>query len=659
MAEILNYSLPEHLRARRAAKRYESGVMIAGLVITVLAVVGASLLVPEINAIRKEKQLIIDPEAMKGLPPDLALLGKLGTFRALAIDWASIRAMRLKEEGKTYEAHDLHLTVCKLAPRFPQVWANAAWNMAYNISVAQYSPEARWKWVSNGIKLLRDDGIRYNPHSVTLYKQIAWIYWHKIGDILDDEHLNYKRALAVEMESVLGPPPVQLSDQEYFDWFRKIVNAPRNLEKMLAEDAEVAALVARLESVDLQPDESLLEFVARHDRPEIQARDLYRERPQEDERFKRRMEIISQPAARPAVDRLLAALRSKVLREKHKFDLDLMMHLMVDQFGPLDWRNPFAHSLYWSAKGAEMSEGYINTNESDRINNDRFIFFALQAMITRGRIVLWPNFDDPFKSYIELTPDTRYIPYLYQTYLRLGEKDFGDDPRFVPGTPGPNFMNGMVTNMHTWIELLYLEGGKENMEQAENYFAWLREHNPHPDGSTQERYLQTLDEFVMGDILDQLHTYRAAGALIRSLIQRGLKNLGLDQPVAGKTAFARARMCYEYWMKGLENDPRERRKLQRFEIIVRDETIQFMQHPQVGALFKASLWNSLPLKVRQSTYDALRPYFEKLCESQDPPWSIAAGFPEPAGIEAYRKRDIDYRNEARREGVDEGTSNKR
>lgn len=145
------------------------------------------------------------PRQITGLPPDLALLGKLGTFRALAIDWAFIRADRLKEEGKYYEAYELHDTICKLAPRFPKVWVHAAWNMAYNISVAQYTPEARWQWVSNGIKVLRDGGIHYNPKSVTLYKELTWIYWHKIGDFLDDEHLNYKKALAVEMEAVLGP----------------------------------------------------------------------------------------------------------------------------------------------------------------------------------------------------------------------------------------------------------------------------------------------------------------------------------------------------------------------------------------------------------------------------------------------------------------------
>ena len=274
MSQVIQYTLPKHLAARIAAKRRESLVQIIAICITIFSFVLAGLFIRPINQIRKQNQLVIDPDSIQGLPPGIALMGKLGTFRALAINWASIRVERLKEEGKTYEALQLHETVCALAPRFPQVWANAAWNMAYNISVSQYSPEARWQWVSNGISILRDKGIQYNPRSVTLYKELAWIYWHKIGDFLDDEHMNYKRALAVDMERVLGPPPVTLHDEEYFAWFQKIVDAPQDLDRFVQTDHEVNTLVAKLSDVELKPDILLLEFVARNIRPEIRIQDL-------------------------------------------------------------------------------------------------------------------------------------------------------------------------------------------------------------------------------------------------------------------------------------------------------------------------------------------------------------------------------------------------
>ncbi len=631
------YALPEHLSARRGAQRHEVFTQAIALSLSLVCVVAAGFLIAPVNRIRQEHQLLIDPASVKGLPPDIALLGKLGTFRALAIDWASIRAERLKEEGKMYEAMQLHETVCALAPRFPKVWANAAWNMAYNISVTQYSREARWKWVQNGLKILRDRGIQYNPRSVTLYKELAWIYWHKIGDFLDDEHLNYKRALAVEMETVLGPQPVALNDKEYFDWFHKIVEAPRDLEQLVLTDAEIARLVESLATVQLAADDSLLSFAARHLRSDLRVEDLTKEKKAEDPLIAKRLALLKAPANAAAVERLLAAVRSKVLRERHKLDLDWMYDLMVNQYGPLDWRNAYTHALYWSSLGDKISEGIEGTDPADAMNTARFVFFSLQQLITRGRITLYPDFDNPFLSYIELTSDVRYIPYLYDAYLRLGKKHFGDDPRFEEGTPGPSYRTGFVTAMHNWIQLLYLEGGEDNRRQAENYFAWLREHNKDPDGSTQERYLVTLDEFVMGDLLAQLQTYKAANAIIGGFMKQALKQFSLGRTQAGLSALARARQCHEYWMIDTTRDINDRRKIPPPSILFRDHVEGFMKDARIDALGKARLWQGLPTQQRQMTYDRLQPTLEKLCEAQTPPWAVERAFPQPAGMEEFRR----------------------
>jgi len=654
MSQVLTSTLPEHLSARRTARRREWGVQLAAGLLAVSCFLSAGLLIGPMNVIRKERQLVIDPESIKGLPPGISLLGKLGTFRALAIDWASIRASRLKDEGKTYEALELHKTICKLAPRFPTVWVNAAWNMAYNISVLKYTPEQRWQWVNNGIKILRDEGIQYNPRSVSLYKELAWIYWHKIGDIIDDEHRNYKRALAVEMEQVLGAPIVVVRDGEYLDWFRKIVDAPRDLEAFLQQNSEAAKFAARLGQVDLAPDEGLLEFVARNLRPELQREVLLKDAYELEPQFERRLALLTDPETAEARDRLLAVVRSEVLRRRYKFDLDFMLELM-DRYGPLDWRNAFAHALYWSSLGDTLSRDYERTNRSDQLNTARFVFFSLQSIIMRGRIVLYPDFDDPFSSYLDMSADTRFIPYLFETYLRLGKEHYGDESDFKVGTPGRVYMTGFVSSMENWIQLLYLEGGEENFRQAENYYAWLRQNNPHPDGSTQSRYSVTLDEFVMGDILDQLLTHRAAHGLIRSLVQRGLKHLSLGQMQAGATAIFRASMCRDYWIKDADVARNERMKMEKMSFILRDAIEQFMQAEEVAPLFKARLWKNLRLEQRLMVYDRLRPYFVELCERQNPPWAVDVAFNAPPGLEEYRTREQELLDAPRQEGVEEGT----
>jgi hypothetical protein len=293
------------------------------------------------------------------------------------------------------------------------------------------------------------------------------------------------------------------------------------------------------------------------------------------------------------------------------------------------------------------------------MNTARFVFITLQYLITKGQITLWPDFDDPFSSYLELMPDTRYIPYLYDSYLRLSKEQFGHDPDFEEGKVARNYRTGFVTSMHQWIQLLHLEGGKENVAQAENFYAWLRENNKHPDGSTQEQYLKTLDEFVMGDLLDTLHVYKTAEAAIRGIVQRALKQFSLGLTSAAVASLRRARLCYDYWMTGTKADPTDRRKLQRPLIILRDEVDAYINRPDIGALFKARVWKNLPLELRQMTYDRLAPYFPKLCDAQSPPWAVAAAFPEPPGMNEFRRKDIEYRAPGRREDAEQGQGGKR
>lgn len=657
----ISYALPEHLAARHSAQQREGIIQIVGYSMGFICFILAGALLPTINKIRTERQLVINPDKVGTLPPDLALLGKLGTFRALAIDWASIRASRLQEEGKYYEALQLHRTVCDLAPRFPTVWSNAAWNMAYNISVAQYTPEARWQWVRNGLTILRDEGIVYNPHAVALYKELSWIYWHKIGDFLDDHHLNYKRAFAVEMERVLGSPPITLKDEDYFSWFKEIVDAQRDLKGLIASDQDVERLVFLLDALAIKPDISLLDFVARNIRPELSMDDLRVETQTEDSVDAQRLDLLKDPKNAQPLKKLLATVRYLELKEHHKLDPDFMYELM-ERYGPLDWRNAFVHSLYWACLGDRESQHYANLSIHDQLNNARFVLIGLQNLVVKGQITLWPNFDDPFSSYIEMTPDTRYIPFLHREYMRLGKEYFADDPNFREGTPGPKYLGGFITAMQVWIQLLYMEGGERNLDQAANFFAWLREFNRHPDGSEQKQYTTTLDQFVMGELKTQLIIYKTSNALIRSMLDRGLKQFALRQNRAASRSFQLAHLSYKEWEKDLFNDVHERRLMPPFDVMVRDQIERFMTQTRVAPLYKATLWKNIlrtSPKYGQMTYDRLRPYFQEQCNALDPPWDVTIAFPEPPAMETYRKNP---RNRLKKRpsdiGAEEGSKHK-
>jgi hypothetical protein len=86
-----------------------------------------------------------------------------------------------------------------LDPHASVAWVYNAWNLAYNVSVMMGRPEDRLRWVLNGIALLRDEGLRFNPRDARLYRELAWFYQNKVGDVLDSAHLTYKTALARQL----------------------------------------------------------------------------------------------------------------------------------------------------------------------------------------------------------------------------------------------------------------------------------------------------------------------------------------------------------------------------------------------------------------------------------------------------------------------------
>ena len=139
-------------------------------------------------------------------PPMLAFTTvALGGFRGLISNFLWMRASDLQQDDKFFEASQLADWITKLEPTYAQVWLFQGWNMAYNISVKFKDFPDRWRWVSRGIELLRDDGLRYNPNSVDIYRELGWFFQHKMGANLDDANMYYKSQWAAEMKPFFGP----------------------------------------------------------------------------------------------------------------------------------------------------------------------------------------------------------------------------------------------------------------------------------------------------------------------------------------------------------------------------------------------------------------------------------------------------------------------
>ena len=118
----------------------------------------ATLRVAPMNELREAHQLVLPPLPKK-VSSSALLTPLLALGRAPLVDYLWLRATKLKDEGRIFDAYQLAQWICELQPKFPSVWAFQGWNMAYNISVTQKSAEERWRWVRNGYELIRDKGI--------------------------------------------------------------------------------------------------------------------------------------------------------------------------------------------------------------------------------------------------------------------------------------------------------------------------------------------------------------------------------------------------------------------------------------------------------------------------------------------------------------------
>jgi hypothetical protein len=144
-------------------------------------------------------------DVLENAPPMLAFTTvALGGFRGLISNFLWIRSNDLQQDDKFFEAAQLANWITDLEPHFTQVWLFQAWNMAYNISVKFKDFPDRWHWVENGIELLRDQGLRYNPDEPLIYRELAWFFQHKMGQNLDDANIYYKTEWAKEMTPLFG-----------------------------------------------------------------------------------------------------------------------------------------------------------------------------------------------------------------------------------------------------------------------------------------------------------------------------------------------------------------------------------------------------------------------------------------------------------------------
>lgn len=513
------------------------------LIVGAAFLVGAAMQMDAIHTARQEMGLVANTP-LENAPPSLAFATvAMGAFRGLVVNILWIRADNLKQEGKFFDAKQLAEWITTLQPRFAAVWDFHGWNMAYNISVAipNTQPEERWRWVRNGYELLRDRAIPLNPNSIILYRSLAWIFQHKIGEVSDDCHRYYKKELAMSMRSLLGEQPDN-------DLFSRMATAPQSLDILLT-DTEVARFVGDLQNAD----------ATFKDRTRLV--DNYLSLRQTPARFSDEANaVIEDWQSTKALEAFDVFARASKLRSEWKFDIDFMIGLNR-KFGPTDvndpnrtfplnWEHPATHAIYWGALGLEVA-GRPDQYRVDEKNTDRIVFHSLQMLFRRGRIVLY---EEPEKgTSVFLLPDMRMFDVcdrFWQEIIGKYEEFEGGNPKAVRGGH-KNFLENAV--------IMFYQAG-HTRKAAQIYRQLQIQHEFDDVGVVRTEYKVPMMTFIRNRLREELEgisIYDAMEFIVATLKESYFRYaMHEDDDAAGRENLARE--VYEMYQKEMGLQEQER-----------------------------------------------------------------------------------------------------
>jgi len=508
------------------------------IVLTAGLLIAAGMQLDSINHQRQDMGLIIDrPESM---PPSLAFATiATGAFRGLVVDVLWMRADRLKDEGQFFDARQLAEWITILQPRFASVWEFHAWNMSYNISVAipATQPDQRWRWVRNGYELIRDEAIdKYKLNNITLYRELARIFQHKIGGVSDDAHKYYKLQLAMSLEPLLSSEDNQLGPQDS-RYFEALAGAPVSWQEIVA-DPNVASLVKALKSADdtFSDDD---EFVSN-----------YLSLRQNSGRFDAAAgETIDDYRGTDALKKFDLFAKAMQLRKIWKLD-PVLMNDLNRTYGPidftdpnthlpLDWRHPDSHAIYWAVKGLQINAQKESIEmDMTETNTDRIVGHSLQNLFRYGMLLIRDmQFDVPVEGsektepqiYKEvfLRPDLRMFDSYNNSFLATLEK-YKDDSSLQ------SLQNGHRNMLKNAVLSFYQSGHRTKAQQI---FNELRKLYDLPEFKVplvefaQKRFLEELESIGITDATEQVVM------LLRE--SYSLYAIGDDETSAGREKYAK------------------------------------------------------------------------------------------------------------------------
>jgi hypothetical protein len=189
-----------------------------------------------------------------------------------------------------------------------------------------------------------------------------------------------------------------------------------------------------------------------------------------------------------------------------------LMKEVDERYGPLEWRLPEAHAIYWAQVGLTQSK------KSDLITLRRVVYQSMHMMVLRGKLTSI----DPLR----FGPDFSKIDQANAAYEQMIRDD--TEQKDAIKRAHRNFLR----------ELVYLLYANNHVAEAGRWFKYVRDAYPDAIPATMN-----LDQFALGRLTGAFSqmSHDTTKDILQGLIKQYYFNLAMDEDdrAAGFELFAR------------------------------------------------------------------------------------------------------------------------
>lgn len=421
--------------------------------------------------------------------------------------------------------------------------------------------------------------------------------------------------------SILGAPP-EGDIGNIIQWFQPIVDAPQTQAEFFMRNPGVSDRVLILKSHGVELDRKLLQMAT-----SVQVDASWADLKGRKQHTPENPEVVNWlklPQYKAQRDAILCFVRAKVLREMN-MEPAFMLELMR-AFGPMDWRHPAAHSLYWSALGGSKAANPQGRDRFEIVQNDRLMLHSLQSLCFTGRLMF-----DPETGYYSTSPDLRFFDAYEKAIAEVAQRT-GKNGQIADELDDNSYMGFLM-----WAtEATFIYGSRK---KADEYYAKLRQRY---SSRWPALFTQNLDQFVTSRLLNSDKVFEKGAETVSALLTQGI-HYGLvrgDSALANRF-FEEAQRIHAAVQnqKQIGSSQLDRRQLELppFHEMAADVLAHFMLAPDgsVHPQMKSRIWNRAPLEMRQRAYDRIKkPLYDIAARAG---LSAEEAFSEPPGMAEFRR----------------------